>query len=79
MLSSTNSTGIYDLRVDDSSQMDGSVAYKLNDNFTFTFEVINVLDTEFKDYFNDPSIFPRDTRRYDRTYELGFRACSDMR
>ncbi len=69
-----NSTGIYDLRVDDSSQMDGSVAYKLNNNFTLTFEVVNLLDTEFKDYFNDPSIFPRDTRRYDRTYELGFRA-----
>jgi iron complex outermembrane receptor protein len=36
--------------------------------------VVNLLDTEFKDYFNDKNLYPRDTRRYDRTYEVGFRA-----
>jgi iron complex outermembrane receptor protein len=69
-----NPTGVYDLYVDDTAQMDGSVSYKLNDNFTLTFESVNILDTEFKDYFNDPNLFPRDTRRYDRTFEFGFRA-----
>jgi TonB-dependent receptor len=69
-----NPSGVYDLRVDNTAQADGSLAYRLNDNFTFTFEVINLLDTEFKDYFNDKNLYPRDTRRYDRTYEIGFRA-----
>lgn len=68
-----NITGSYDLRVADTAQMDGSLSFKVNPNFTLTFEVINILDTEFRDYFNDPDIFPRDTRRYDRTYEVGFR------
>jgi len=69
-----NPTGVYDLRVDNTAQADGSLAYRFNQNFTFTFEVINLLDTEFKDYFNDKNLYPRDTRRYDRTYEIGFRA-----
>jgi outer membrane receptor protein involved in Fe transport len=69
-----NPTGVYDLRVDSTAQADGSLAYRFNQNFTFTFEVINLLDTEFKDYFNDKNLYPRDTRRYDRTYEIGFRA-----
>jgi TonB-dependent receptor len=69
-----NPSGTYDLNVDDTAQMDGSVSFKLNPNFTFTFEVVNLLDTEFRDYFNDKDLYPRDTRRYDRTYELGFRA-----
>jgi TonB-dependent receptor len=69
-----NSTGSYDINVAPTAQMDGSVSYKLNDNFTFTLEGVNLLDTKFKDYFNDSYLYPRDTRRYDRTYELGFRA-----
>ena len=39
---------------------------------------VNLFDTEFKDYFNDyfnkKYLYPRDTRRYDRTYEFGLRA-----
>jgi TonB-dependent receptor len=68
-----NASGVYDIHVDNTAQMDGSVSFKLNDNFTLTFEAVNILDTEFKDYFNDQDLYPRDTRRYDRTYELGFR------
>jgi iron complex outermembrane recepter protein len=70
----TNPSGTYDIFVDKTAQADGSLAYRLNSNFTLTFEVINLLDTEFKDYFNDKDLLPRDTRRYDRTYEIGFRA-----
>jgi TonB-dependent receptor len=68
-----NSTGVYNLKVADTAQMDGSLSFKVNPNFTLTFEVINILDTEFRDYFDDPNLYPRDTRRYDRTYEVGFR------
>jgi outer membrane receptor protein involved in Fe transport len=69
-----NPSGVYDLYVDDTAQMDGSLSLHVNDNFTLTFEAVNILDTEFKDYFNDKNLYPRDTRRYDRTYEFGFRA-----
>lgn len=64
----------YDINVAPTAQMDGSVSFDLTDNLTLSFEVVNILDTEFKDYFNDSYLYPRDTRRYDRTYELGFRA-----
>ena len=56
------------------AQMDGSVSYQLNKKVTLTFEAVNILDTKFKDYFNNPNLYPRDTRRYDRTFELGLRA-----
>ena len=69
-----NPTGVYDIFVAPTAQMDGSVSYGLNDNLTLTLEVVNILDTEFKDYFNDSYLYPRDTRRYDRTYVFGFRA-----
>jgi iron complex outermembrane receptor protein len=66
--------GAYDLWVKATAQMDGSISFKPSDHFTLTFECINLLDTEFKDYFVDQNTYPRDTRRYDRTYEFGFRA-----
>lgn len=72
-------TPTYDLWVAKTAQMDAQVSYKLNSNVTFTLEGINLLDTNFKDYFVDPlhpeltGYFPRDTRRYDKTILLGFR------
>jgi TonB-dependent receptor len=69
----------YDLYVDETAQLDGQISYSLNDNMTFTVEGINLLDTHFKDYFDDPNnpqlagLFPRDTRRYDRTVLVGVR------
>jgi TonB-dependent receptor len=62
-----------DLIVADTAQADGSVSYKLNDKLTLTLEGINLLDTEFKDYFDDAYLYPRDTRRYDRQILVGFR------
>jgi iron complex outermembrane recepter protein len=69
-----NATGTYDIFVAPTAQMDGSVSFDVTDNVTLSLEVVNILDTQFKDYFNDSYLYPRDTRRYDRTYELGFRA-----
>jgi TonB-dependent receptor len=63
----------FDLIADDTAQMDASLSYKVGDKLTFTLEGVNLLDTEFKDYFTDKHLYPRDTRRYDRQVLLGFR------
>jgi TonB-dependent receptor len=63
----------FDLIADNTAQMDGSLSYKVGDKLTFTLEGVNLLDTEFKDYFTDKHLYPRDTRRYDRQVLLGFR------
>jgi len=70
----------YDLHVAATKQLDGQISYRFNDQITVTLEGVNLLDTEFKDYFVDPNNtqltgnFPRDTRRYDRTFIIGVRA-----
>jgi TonB-dependent receptor len=69
----------YDLYVAETEQVDGQISYVFSDNITMSLEAINILDTEFKDFFVDPNnpqltgLFPRDTRRYDRTFLLGVR------
>jgi TonB-dependent receptor len=63
----------FDLIADDTAQMDASLSYKVGDKLTFTLEGVNLLDTEFKDYFTDKHLYPRDTRRYDRQVLIGFR------
>lgn len=63
----------FDLIADDTAQMDASLSYKVGANFTLTLEGVNLLDTEFKDYFTDKHLYPRDTRRYDREILIGFR------
>jgi TonB-dependent receptor len=69
----------YDLYVAETEQLDGQISYGFSDNVTVSLEAINMLDTEFKDLFVDPNnpqltgLFPRDTRRYDRTFLLGIR------
>ena len=55
------------------AQLDGSLSYKLNDQFTLTLDGNNLLDTKFKDYWNAPGVYARDTRRYDRTVGLSLR------
>ena len=70
----------YDLHVNNTKQLDGQVSYRINDKFTVSLEGVNLLDTEFKDFFVDPNNlqltgnFPRDTRRYDRAIILGVRS-----
>jgi TonB-dependent receptor len=63
----------FDLIADNTAQMDGSLSYKVGDKLTLTLEGVNLLDTEFKDYFTDKHLYPRDTRRYDRQVLIGFR------
>lgn len=63
----------FDLIADNTAQMDGSISYKVGDKLTLTLEGVNLLDTEFKDYFTDKHLYPRDTRRYDRQVLVGFR------
>ena len=63
----------YNLLVADTKQMDAGVSYKFNEHVTAALEIVNLLDTKFKDYFNDPNLYPRDTRRYDRTFQFGVR------
>jgi TonB-dependent receptor len=52
--------------------LDLSASYALNDHVTATLDATNLLDSRYQDYFGDP-VFPRDTRRFDQTFVLGFR------
>lgn len=60
-----------DLTVKPIAQLDASVAYKITANTTLIVEATNLLDNTYRDYWKDPSVYPRDTRRYDRTLTLG--------
>ena len=56
--------------------LDLSASYKYNDSLTFTFDATNLLDSYFQDSFGKGSlgaVYPRDTRRFDQTIELGLR------
>jgi len=60
-----------DLIVAPVGQLDGSIGYKVNDHLSLVLEGTNLLDTKFRDYWNDQAVTPRDVRRYDRTVSLG--------
>jgi iron complex outermembrane recepter protein len=53
--------------------LDFSVSYAVTNNFTLTLDATNILKSEYHDYFYDASRYPRDTRAYDRTIEVGAR------
>ena len=56
--------------------LDLSASYKWSDNLTFTFDATNLLDSYFQDSFGkgaEGAVYPRDTRRFDQTIELGLR------
>jgi iron complex outermembrane recepter protein len=53
-----------------------SASYKLNENLTLTLDATNLLDSYFQDSFGtgaDAYVYPRDTRRFDQTIEVGLR------
>ena len=55
-------------------QLDMSFGYKVNDKLTVTLDWVNANDSVYHDSFGGNStVFPRDTRRYDETVELGLR------
>jgi len=60
-----------DLIVRPLAQLDASLAYKLSATTTLIVEATNLLDNAYRDYWKDPSVYPRDTRRYDRTLAIG--------
>lgn len=56
------------------SQLDMSFGYKVNDKITATLDWVNANDSIYHDAFGgNETVFPRDTRRYDETVELGLR------
>ena len=52
---------------------DFSMGYAFSDNLVLTFDATNIFGETYQDYFGDPRLFNRDTRRYSKTYSLGFR------
>jgi TonB-dependent receptor len=56
------------------SNLDVSLAYDVNPNFTVVFDATNVLKNVYRTSFDDPTLFPRDTVQYSRMFALGFRA-----
>ncbi|MBP1203364.1 TonB-dependent receptor [Duganella sp. 1411] len=59
-----------DLIVKAMSSLDGSLSYKVSDHVTVNLTGTNLLNFKFQDYWSNAAIYPRDTRRYDRTVGL---------
>lgn len=53
--------------------LDFSATYTLNDHFTVSLDATNLTKTDYQDYFYNAGLYPRDTRAYDRTIEVGVR------
>ncbi|MDY7540398.1 TonB-dependent receptor [Undibacterium sp. 5I1] len=60
-----------DLTVAPISSLDGSLSYKITPNLSITLDGSNLLDFKYSDYFSNPNVYPRDTRRYDRRIGIG--------
>ena len=52
------------------STLDGSLSYKITPQLSVNLTGTNLLNFKYQDYWDNPTIFPRDTRRYDRTVGL---------
>ncbi|MYM94093.1 TonB-dependent receptor [Duganella vulcania] len=52
------------------STLDGSLSYKITPQLSVNLTGTNLLNFKYQDYWQDPTIYPRDTRRYDRTVGL---------
>lgn len=53
--------------------LDLSLGYHVLGGLTVTFDAKNMLNSYYQDYFGSPYAYPRDTRRFDQTYSVGFR------
>ena len=56
--------------------LDLSASYKVNEKLTITLDATNLLDSYYQDSFGKGAVgavYPRDTRRFDQTIELGLR------
>lgn len=55
-------------------QLDMSFGYKVNEKLTATLDWVNANDSIYHDAFGgNDNVYPRDTRRYDETVEVGLR------
>ncbi len=52
------------------STLDGSLSYKITPNLSVNLTGTNLLNFKYLDYWTDKAIYPRDSRRYDRTVGL---------
>jgi TonB-dependent receptor len=52
------------------STLDGSLSFRITPNLSLNLTGTNLLNFKYVDYWTDASLFPRDTRRYDRTVGL---------
>ncbi|MBV7537685.1 TonB-dependent receptor [Duganella sp. sic0402] len=59
-----------DLIASPMSSLDGSLGYKINENTSITLTGTNLLNFKYTDYWSNKSLYPRDTRRYDRSVGL---------
>ncbi|MTW13070.1 TonB-dependent receptor [Pseudoduganella eburnea] len=59
-----------DLIAAPTSSLDGSISYKFTPNLSLTLTGTNLLNFKYVDYWTDANVYPRDTRRYDRTVGL---------
>jgi len=53
--------------------LDLSASYRIFEKLTVTFDATNLLNSYYQDYFVNPIVYPRDTRRFDQTYAIGLR------
>jgi TonB-dependent receptor len=52
------------------SSLDGSLGYKINENTSVTLTGTNLLNFKYTDYWTSKALYPRDTRKYDRSVGL---------
>jgi TonB-dependent receptor len=52
------------------STLDGSISYTVTPEVSVTLKGTNLLNFKYVDYWDNKDLFPRDTRRYDRTVGL---------
>jgi TonB-dependent receptor len=63
-----------EIYVDALTQTDISASYDITDSVTMTFDITNLFNDEYHDYFGDAKLFNRDARIFSRTVALGVRA-----
>jgi outer membrane receptor protein involved in Fe transport len=68
--SNSGSAPARDLIAAPMSTLDGSLSYKFTPNLSVTLTGTNLLNFQYVDYWTDQRLYPRDTRRYDRTFGL---------
>jgi TonB-dependent receptor len=52
------------------SSLDGSLGYKINENTSITLTGTNLGNFKYTDYWTNKGLYPRDTRKYDRSVGL---------